>query len=99
MFLNLASLPCRYGGRRIWGNYRKFCPYLRQIVGLTWISDATLKKKNMRRIVIKEARPGMIAARTVAAQAAEPGTPAATLAAAGEVLTLEHLVRFHEQGI
>ena len=53
----------------------------------------------MRRIIVKEARPGMIAARSVVHEAAAPGGLSAALAATGEVLTLAHLMRFHEAGV
>jgi hypothetical protein len=55
----------------------------------------------MRRIIVKEARPGMVAARSVAdpnAPAVASGSPG-TLAVAGDVLTEAHLVRFHEAGV
>ena len=50
----------------------------------------------MRRIIIKEARPGMVAARTLVAT--EDGQRVA-VAKAGEVLGVEHLVRLHELGV
>jgi HD-GYP domain-containing protein (c-di-GMP phosphodiesterase class II) len=52
----------------------------------------------MRRIIIKEARPGMIAARSLEAPpiaGTAPQSPVIT----GEILSLEHLARIHELGI
>jgi HD-GYP domain-containing protein (c-di-GMP phosphodiesterase class II) len=63
--------------------------------------DAVLSEaSDMRRIIIKEARPGMIAARSIANP--NPPAPPATprpLVATGVTLTLNHLVRLHESGI
>ncbi len=49
----------------------------------------------MRRIVIKEARPGMIVARAVR----HPVETATFLAAAGEALSIDPIVNFHEMGL
>lgn len=49
----------------------------------------------MRRIVIKEARPGMIVARAVR----HPVDPSTFLAASGEILTVDPIVNFHEMGL
>src|SRR5689334_13600354 len=49
----------------------------------------------MRRIVIKEARPGMVASRTLAHPA--PGNP--PLLTPGTVLTVQLLAQLHELGI
>jgi HD-GYP domain-containing protein (c-di-GMP phosphodiesterase class II) len=64
-------------------------------------SDAVCESDKMRRIIVKEARPGMIAARSVVDPNATPmaGETPATLAATGKVLTLDHLIRFHEAGV
>src|SRR4051812_19228251 len=51
----------------------------------------------MRRIIIKETRPGMVAARTLSA-ASQAGDKI-PIASAGEALTLDHLLRCHELGI
>ena len=50
----------------------------------------------MRRIIIKEARPGMVAARTLVAT---ENAQRVEVAKAGEVLGVEHLVRLHELGL
>jgi HD-GYP domain-containing protein (c-di-GMP phosphodiesterase class II) len=49
----------------------------------------------MRRIVIKEARPGMVVARAVR----HPVETATFLAATGEALTVDPIVNFHEMGL
>jgi HD-GYP domain-containing protein (c-di-GMP phosphodiesterase class II) len=49
----------------------------------------------MRRIVIKEARPGMVVARAVR----HPAEASTILAASGESLTVDPIVNFHETGI
>ncbi len=51
----------------------------------------------MRRIIIKEARPGMVAARTLAA--VTPKGETAVIAGTGEPLTIAHLARCHEAGL
>ena len=48
----------------------------------------------MRRIIIKEARPGMVAARTLATAA----SPAVTLLSAGDVLSVSQLACLHGMG-
>lgn len=51
----------------------------------------------MRRIIIKEARPGMIAARTLSGVGAD--AQPVVIAATGQALAMEHLIKSHELGI
>ena len=49
----------------------------------------------MRRIIVKEVRPGMLAARSLM-HPQEPGTAIIT---GGEAITIRHVVKFHELGV
>ena len=51
----------------------------------------------MRRIIIKEARPGMVAARTLSG--AGPDAQPVVIAATGQALTMDHLIKSHELGL
>ncbi len=49
----------------------------------------------MRRIIVKEARPGMIAARSLP----HPEQPGTAIVAGDETITIRHILKFHELGV